>query len=638
MNPFPGLHHLHRLRNDLWKTPGYGQAAVMVGSGLSLNAESVPGESRRFPLWRDLATGMFDKLYPGDATDSRRIERRLQAMAGLGGITLASEYEAAFGRQAFDQMLLENIPDDRYTPCELHRLLLELPWADVFTTNYDTLLERTIINERYYQLILTAEDLPGSAHPRIIKLHGSFPSQRPFITTSEDYRTYPRRFAPFVNTVQQSLMENTLVLIGFSGDDPNFLYWSGWVRDELGANAPRMYLCGVLNLTDPQKRLLEQRGVVPIDLTPVIADAQPIPGKSRHALALEWLLLSLKNGQPSNSLRWPTSHRRPVPQPAHLPRLLPTSAEKTPEVLMFLEPGVAFKDRIPNLLKSWRAERESYPGWLITPHENRRELWDHTRHWLHNSLNMSSEIQPELRLSVLYELNWRIERALVPLFLDWVKVIEETLATIEPEQVRDSPNQQYLEESWVTLAFAVTREAREDFDAERHERWMNRLIPVVSKRPDWQARWHYENCLHSLWRLDQREVRNRVEKWRPNPDLLIWQIRRASILAEIGDLSEAEQIASDTLRRIRSGLIGRRQQIELLSLEGWAMRLLGSCAKASDFRRMTKIGSDSEIVGCSLLLRAVTLGRKRKRLDYRSKLGIRRLLLLKRINRTLITA
>jgi hypothetical protein len=287
MSEFPDLHHLYRLRNDLWKTPGYGQAAVMVGAGLSLNAEPVPGERRKFPLWRDTAASMFDKLYPGDATDVRRMERRLQAIAGLGGITLASEYEAAFGRQAFDQLLLASIPDDRYAPCELHRLLLELPWADVFTTNYDTLLERTIINERYYQLILTAEDLPGSAHPRIIKLHGSFPSQRPFIMTTEDFRTYPRRFAPFVNTVQQSLMENTLVLIGFSGDDPNFLHWSGWVRDELGASAPRMYLCGVLQLTDPQKRLLEQRGVVPIDLTPVVANASLLPGKSRHALALE---------------------------------------------------------------------------------------------------------------------------------------------------------------------------------------------------------------------------------------------------------------------------------------------------------------------------------------------------------------
>jgi hypothetical protein len=576
MNSFPDLHHLLRLRNDLWKTPGYGQAAVMVGSGFSLNAEPIAGENRKFPLWRDLAIGMFDKLYPANGSDSHHVQKRAQALAGSGGIALASEYEAAFGRQAFDQMLIASIPDHRYMPGELHRLLLELPWADVFTTNYDTLLERTPIDDRYYQLILTAEDLPGSAHPRIIKLHGSFPSQRPFIMTAEDYRTYPRKFAPFVNTVQQSLMENTLVLIGFSGDDPNFLYWSGWVRDELGVNAPRMYLCGVLNLTDPQKRLLEQRGVVPIDLTPVIGNTAQTTTKSIHALALEWLLLSLKNGQPSNPLNWPAMSQTSPSQPDYLPPLLAPAHHQHQQALDYLQPNVAFKDYLPTLLKAWRAEREHYPGWLVTPHENRHNVWQHTYHWIAPVFHQSEAFDPKLRLALFHEMNWRLERVLCPLFLDWVKIIEETLEMNTLDQIKDSSDFSYLEEAWVALAFAVTREAREDFDAVRHDRWMDRLLPISKQRPEWQSRWHYEHCLHSLWRLDQRETRKRVEAWRPSPDLLAWQIRRAAILAEIGDLSEAERIASDTLRRVRDGLRGRQQKIELLSLEGWLMRLLGN--------------------------------------------------------------
>lgn len=37
--------------------------------------------------------------------------------------------------------------------------------------------------------------------------------------------------------VQQSMMETVFLLVGFSGDDPNFLHWSGWVRDNLGGAA-----------------------------------------------------------------------------------------------------------------------------------------------------------------------------------------------------------------------------------------------------------------------------------------------------------------------------------------------------------------------------------------------------------------
>ena len=89
--------------------------------------------------------------------------------------------------------------------------------VDVFTTNYDTLLERAQVGvvDRKYDVVPTASDIVGRMKPRIVKLHGSFPSHRPFIITEEDYRTYPKRFAPFVNMVQQSIMENVFCLIGF---------------------------------------------------------------------------------------------------------------------------------------------------------------------------------------------------------------------------------------------------------------------------------------------------------------------------------------------------------------------------------------------------------------------------------------
>jgi len=517
---------------------------------------------------------MFDGLYPGDLGNDEWRDRRTKSTAGLGAINLASEYEAAFGRQALDHLVTERIPDTRYLPGGLHKLLLELPWSDVFTTNYDTLLERTIVDERFYQLILSAEDLPGSAHPRIVKLHGSFPSHRPFVLTTEDYRTYPRRFAPFVNTVQQSLMENTLLLLGFSGDDPNFHYWTGWVRDELGPNAPRIYICGALNFTDPQKRLLEQRGVMPIDLGRYTGPKSEESGKSKQALALEWLLLSLHNGRPSSPLRWPQLSKASIPQPPHLPPLLTAHTEYVASAELIPDPKISLLQQAPRLLRAWSGERKSCPGWIVTPDESRNQIWEHTRYWLDYLIEHAPELPAELRLQVLYELNWRLERALVPLFLDWVKVIEQALDASYPQTAtgaRPSAN-----EAWMDLAFAVTREAREDFDVERHERWQKRIRPLAEQRTEWLAHWHHEQCLHALWRLDQREIRSCLQQWNPPADLLVWQLRRASLLAEVGELNEAERISSDVLKRVRTGMQGGRQEIRLLSLEGWAMKLLGN--------------------------------------------------------------
>ncbi|WP_143340563.1 SIR2 family NAD-dependent protein deacylase, partial [Cronobacter sakazakii] len=164
----------------------------------------------------------------------------------------------------------DHVPDKEYEPSKLHVSLLSLPWIDVFTTNYDTLLERASVNvdSRKYDIVLNKNDLMNAERPRIIKLHGSFPSERPFIVTEEDYRKYPLENSPFVNTVQQSLIENTLCLIGFSGDDPNFLNWIGWIRDNLGTeNSPKIYLIGLFSFNEAQRKLLEKRNISIVDLS-----------------------------------------------------------------------------------------------------------------------------------------------------------------------------------------------------------------------------------------------------------------------------------------------------------------------------------------------------------------------------------
>ena len=45
-----------------------------------------------------------------------------------------------------------------------------------------------------------------------------------------------------VNTVRQALVENLFCLIGFSGNDPNFLSWLGWLRDVMGNNQTPVYM------------------------------------------------------------------------------------------------------------------------------------------------------------------------------------------------------------------------------------------------------------------------------------------------------------------------------------------------------------------------------------------------------------
>jgi hypothetical protein len=245
-------------------------------------------------------------------------------------LRLAEEFQAAFGRDALDRLLLETIVDADYRPGKLHRLLLELPWADVLTTNYDTLLERATdqVFDRKYDVVRVVEEIPAAMKPRIVKLNGSFPSTRPFIFTEEDFRTYPRRFAGFVNLAQQSMMENVFCLLGYSGDDPNFLHWTGWVRDHLGKSAPQIYLCGILELNTARRNLLHDRNVVPIDLSSLFPSDKYPDRDTRHRKSLEWFLLSLHEGRPRDILIWPHGVDDRTSVPEDLPPIVASSHDQ----------------------------------------------------------------------------------------------------------------------------------------------------------------------------------------------------------------------------------------------------------------------------------------------------------------------
>jgi len=197
---FQDQSHVNFVRDALWRHKPIGRAAIMVGSGFSRNARPTSLSSRQMPQWSDMARMLCDQLYP--VSDRERHEAAMrETQATSGFLRLAQEFEAVFGRLALHERIRALVPDSDYEPDDLHRRLLTLRWADVFTTNWDTLLERACrdVFERSYDIVRTPSEIPVATRPRIVKLHGSFPAHEPFIFTEEDFRTYPTKFATFVN-------------------------------------------------------------------------------------------------------------------------------------------------------------------------------------------------------------------------------------------------------------------------------------------------------------------------------------------------------------------------------------------------------------------------------------------------------
>lgn len=591
----PDQVHIDKIRERLWCDREFGRAALMVGAGFSKNAEKVTPGVADFPLWVDLAGAMFDELYhEGDPRIRDREHKRLTDTSGLNAVRLASQYEASFGTYALDSLIRKKIPDKQHRPGRLHLCLLKLPWSDVFTTNYDTLLERTLptVHERKYDIVLDGSNIPHAMRPRIVKLHGCLYSKRPLIITEEHYRTYPQEFAPFVNMVQQAIMENLLCLVGFSGEDPNFLYWSGWVRDNLGQHAPPIYLVGLENHTPHEDRLLQNRNVIPIDLSPVVAHGNANPG-DRHRLAFSWFVENLLQGAPPNPVRWPDVSS---PQ-ACISRSILTGLPHVPKSRKHLKPrkgdewtSPVDKEKLLCTLGTWKTEREEYPNWIVCPRRNRNEIWKDLKGKIGVILQFLHLLGIPEQLEFLFELNWRLERALMPLggiatnIAQVVKRVNPYPEQCEMEGAEFTPRAEEhknldwgrLGSCWVDLIFALARSNREDIDSDKFRDWMGLIETVSEQRLEWKARWCYEECLFHLYCLDENAARKTVSKWPDTIELPLWEERRASILAETGELLEAERVAEDALADVRRRQSLSRGDLFLMSLEGWLMLLLNA--------------------------------------------------------------
>ena len=583
---FPDQSHIDRVRDALWRRMG-GGASVMIGAGFSRCARKArPGASDP-PMWREVTRGISEKLYPPEDTEDSSSGARNVSPPG-DPLRLAQEYESAFGRSDLHDLLRRLIRDDDHEPDEMHRRLLRLPWRDVFTTNWDTLLERTcsLIPERKYTIVRNKDEIPLGTPPRIVKLHGSLPSDFPLIFTEEDYRTYPRRFAPFVNMAQQAMMETVFCLIGFSGDDPNFLHWSGWVRDNMGESAPKIYLAGWLDLSNHRRRLLEERSVVPIDLARH-PNASKWPEHLRHRYAVDWVLHTLECGRPYDITEWPSlsaeqpagsdipaelrpvariESAKPKEEPEHAPRSLPDDWLKQTE----------------DVLAIWRHNRKIYPGWLFVPNSIFFSFNQRTDEWEPRILRALPELVPVRRLCAIRELVWRREISLVPISSDLESAASDALQRVDCEArtidgVADTTAPwDEIREAWRHVALALVTDARHDFNQALFDQRIEALSPFLNDDPEIAQRIHHERCLWAIYSMDFQTLKGLLADWKTANTDPVWMLRKAAILVETNQVDVAVQLFEIAFSHIRQ-LSDDEHSVAGASRESWALFWAMAC-------------------------------------------------------------
>lgn len=530
-------------------------AAVMVGAGFSRNAEG--GEN--LATWRQLSDALEAELRPGQQTGN---------FSPSGTAQLAEQYARVFSPTHLEQLIKRCVPDDQIMPGQLHKELLELPWSEIFTTNYDTLLERSaerMLDSSYFT-VCSREDIPQSkvlGRRRIVKLHGSFPSHRPFILTEEEYRTYPERFAPFVNLVRQSLLENVFCLIGFSGDDPNFLHWLGWVRDMLNRHALPVYLFLTKDPTLGERKLYESRGVVPVVL-PISESFEENDYKARYTT----LFNELKKPLADSPFDWgDCKNKRPN-----------SIGEK----------GDSDFTEILDFLPKICAYRKTYPGWLVAPSDIRHRFRSTSR-WLEQTLHEQwvktrLEAQSSFVILTILELYfWAQQIVLGPISDDLAAIGKKALLSnniLSLESLSEA-TQQFLRKMGMadansmqkvrtTASLKLLTWARQSHRTADYNYFKNELQKLSHKDPTINDRLIYEDILKYLQTANYLAAIKTLSNWIPKSSDAYTQVLRASLMAECGKQNAALPICEAAIQQFRRQQRSRPGDPELISKEAWA--------------------------------------------------------------------
>lgn len=595
------------IADRLWK----GKASVMVGSGFSRMAAAKDLHARPFPLWKDVAVALMAELHPPHSRSARASgEPRAEDVPRL-----AQEFESARDREALEEHLRKMLPDDEYEPAAAHRNLLQLPWRDVFTTNWDTLLDRAAATAArpVYEVVDDPTSIPGSRSPRVIKLHGSMRSSRPLIVTRKDYLQYEQTNAVFANTVRQAMAETSLVLFGFSGDDPNFLAWTEWILRTLGDHAPRVYLLGFHSQSVTERQMHEDNGISPVDLS-VSPKARTWPRDDRHTYATHSLIDTLHNLRPYDETRWPD------PPPERLVSI-PSDHALQPITPIHEHPAKE-PDRSPasndgNLLKEvvktvsvWRQNRQSYPGWLAIPSDVRHRIQRCTSDWESAILSALPKMPPLDRLAAVRELLWRYEVCMDPIREELEAAASEILCVIDCEacsiegNARRSVNWPAVRGEWAEVALSLLTAARYSLNEARFTARLRMLDPLLEDAPSVAHRVHHERCLWDLFSLDYSSLTKLLGNWDTDGTDPVWLMRKSALLSEAGLRRAGDSTIQKAVAQIQR-LQRDSKSVSLESREAWALWSLGSIGDYREaLRRLRELApSKCDVAGEVEILR-----------------------------------
>lgn len=213
-----------RFLAEFSKAVSDGAAAVFVGAGVSVGAG--------YPSWKELLEDIGEELgvKSNDVHD-------LAALAQWSIRKTASKTRVL-------TVIREKIGADKKVPFPLE-VLARLPIRNLWTTNYDRLIERAFADVgRPIDVVSSDKDLAirgraGAA--RLYKMHGTIDRLNELVISTDDYELYRKTRGSFRPLLQAHLTSYSMLFVGLSFTDPNLRHVLSLIRESFEGAPPEHF-------------------------------------------------------------------------------------------------------------------------------------------------------------------------------------------------------------------------------------------------------------------------------------------------------------------------------------------------------------------------------------------------------------
>ena len=160
------------------------------------------------------------------------------------------------------------VSEENIRKSEVHRLIVELQFPIIYTTNFDRNLETAYeVFGRPYAKIANVRDLPraDTGVTQIVKFHGDFEDDESLVLTETDYFDRLNFESPLDIKFRADMLGKPILFIGYSLSDLNIRFllhrlWRTWRLSGYERERPMAFVC-LASANPVQEAVLRQWGL-----------------------------------------------------------------------------------------------------------------------------------------------------------------------------------------------------------------------------------------------------------------------------------------------------------------------------------------------------------------------------------------